>query len=116
LKTLFKLAIVALLANALVRFAVPYWHHHQFESELKSRVLFWRDSTDEAILQDVYTLAEQNAVPIDAGNVTLRRDSERVFVHVEYVRTIEFVPTVARAWPFEVNVSGLVLRAPGAPR
>ncbi|MBA2304189.1 MAG: hypothetical protein H0W08_16375 [Acidobacteria bacterium] len=116
MKSLFKLVVFIVLANALVRFAIPYWHHHEFESALKARVLDWRESGDEAILQEVFALAAENHVPILPDHVGLRRESDRLLLDIAYTLPIEFFPTVARPWEFAVNLSGRVVRAPGSPR
>jgi hypothetical protein len=114
MKSLFKLAIFFLLAHALVRFAVPYWHHHQFESALKARIFDWRESSDETILTEVFTLAEENSVPLEREQVVLRRQNDRMFLDIAYTRRIELVPTVVRPWEFEMSLSGVVL--PGSAR
>ena len=116
MKSLFKLVVLILLANALVRFAVPYWHHQQFESALQGRMFDWRESGDEAILQEVFALAAENHVPILPRQVELRRDNERLFLDIAYTLPIEFFPTVVRPWTFDVSLSGRSVRAPGSPR
>ena len=115
MKTLFKLAIVALLAHGLVRFGVPYWHHQEFASAVKGRAFDWRDSSDETILLEVLDLAAQSSVPIGREQVSLRREEGRVFVDVAYTLPIEFIPTFRRPWTFNLSVSGRTV-AGAAPR
>ena len=110
MKTLFKLAIVALLANALIRFAVPYWHHHEFASAVKSRAFDWRDSSDETILLEVLDLAAQSTVPIGREQITLRREEGRIFLDVAYSVPIEFVPTMRKLWTFDLSVTARTLQ------
>ena len=110
MKTLFKLAIVVLLGNALVRFAVPYWHHQEFASAVKSRALDWRDSSDETILLEVVDLAAQGSVPIGREQITLRREEGRVFLDVAYSVPIEFFPTIKKTWTFDLSVTGRTLQ------
>jgi len=110
MKTLFKLAIVALLANALVRFAVPYWHHQEFASAVKARAFDWRDSSDETILLEVLDLAVQSSVPIGREQITLRREEGRVLLDIAYSLPIEFVPTISKPWTFELSVTGRTMQ------
>jgi hypothetical protein len=116
MKSLLKLVVFVALANGLVRFAIPYWHHHQFEYALKGRVLDWRESSDEVILEEVFTLAIENSVPIRPEQVALRREGEHLFLDIAYARPIEFFPTMKRTWKFDVNISGRVIRPVGSPR
>ncbi len=114
MKSLFKLAILLLLANGLFRFSVPYWHHHQFESALKGRILFWRDSSDETILTEVLDFAAENSVPVGREQIDLRRENEHLFLNVGYTLPIEFVPTVIRPWRFDIKLTGRVVRPRGS--
>ena len=50
MKTLFKLAILFLIAHALFRFVPPYWHHQQFKTALTELSQQWGEPTDEDVM------------------------------------------------------------------
>ena len=117
MKTLFKLGIVLLLANALFRFVPPYWRNHEFQSEVRHASLKWRNLSDAAVMEDVLSVAASHNLPITAQNVTIQRDRDRLRLRVAYDVPIELLPSMSRPWTFTSNADAEVLRrAASAPR
>jgi hypothetical protein len=116
-KTLFKLGIMLLVANALFRFVPPYWRNHEFESQVKEASLKWRNLPDDAVMEDVLAVAASHDVPITSQNVNIQRVKDRLHLRVAYDVPIELLPSMSRPWTFTSNVDAEVLRRPvSAPR
>ena len=117
LKTLFKLFVVLLVAHALFRFVPPYWHHNQFESEVKERAVTWASLTEVQVKDRVYEMALARGLPVTSEDIAVRWANQYLRVDVEYPREIEFFPTWKYEWTFDAHVSTLILDSldPGRP-
>jgi hypothetical protein len=114
-KTLFKLGIILLVANALFRFIPPYWRNHEFQSEVQHASLKWRNLSDAAVMEDVLSVAASRNVPITAQNVTIQRDRDRLHLRVAYDVPIELLPSMSRPWTFTSEADAEVLRHAVSP-
>jgi hypothetical protein len=110
LKTLFKLGILLLVANALFRFVPPYWRHHEFEWEVKEASLKWRNLPDAGVTEDVLSVAAKHDVPITSQNITIDRVKDRLHLKVTYDQPIELLPSMSRPWTFTSKVDAEVIR------
>ena len=104
MKTLFKLAILFLIAHALFRLDLPYWHHNQFESALSELSQQWGEPTDEEVMEHVLATAARHNVPITREHVTVRRVREHILVDLAYAVPIEWLPTMKKPWEFEYHL------------
>ena len=112
MKTLFKLGIMLLVANALFRFVPPYWRNHEFQSQVKEASLKWRNLPDDAVMEDVLAVAASHDVPITSQNVNIQRVNDRLRLRVAYDVPIELLPTMSRPWTFTSNVDAEVYARP----
>lgn len=110
MKTLFRLGMILLVANALFRFVPPYWRHHEFESEVKEASLKWRNLADADVTEDVLSVAGKHDVPITSQNITIQRLKDRLQLKVTYDLPIELLPSMSRPWTFTSNVDAEVIR------
>ena len=104
MKTLFKLAILLLVAHALFRFVPPYWNFTQFKSMLKEQAVAWHQQSEPQVVDEVLRLAQANDVPLAAENVRVKRQQDRLFIDVSYDAPIEILPSVRRTWTFATSV------------
>ena len=109
LKTLFKLVIALLVAHALFRFVPPYWHHTQFESEVKERAVTWGDLSEGQVEEQMLEMAKVRSLPITREHIAVRWQSNHLVTDVTYPRDIEFLPNWKYEWTFESHVSTLIL-------
>lgn len=104
MRTFFKLAIVLLLARA-AWYAVPiYWNYVRFKDELQTMARFSGEQSDAAIVGRVMEIARDMQVPIEVGQVRVRRERERVHIDASYSEQIEMLPRFPAEWEFIVNV------------
>jgi hypothetical protein len=105
MKTLIKLALVALVANATWHLLVVYSAHYKFKDAVLYAAEFRGNKTDEQLKQEVLGIAAQAELPIDEEHLTVRRlDETHTSVDTGYTRTVELLPGVTYPWPFTVHV------------
>ena len=116
MKTLFRLAILLLFANAMFHFVPPYWHHQQFQRELKDISQQWGEPTNEEVMQYVLATAEKHKVPITGEQVSLQRGNGHILIELAYEVPIQWVPSVRRPWPFTTRLDVWRLEPPTTKR
>jgi hypothetical protein len=111
-KTLIKLAIVALLANALWRLGTTYSSYYRFKDSVYSAAL-QQGRSDDNLREKVAELATTYDVPLKAENVTIRREEEHhVVIEGSYKKAIALLPGYEYAWPFSVSVDAYIIAPP----
>jgi hypothetical protein len=105
IRTAFKLALVAIVANATWHLFVVYSAHYKFKDAVQYAAQFRGKKTDEQLRQEVLGLATQAELPIDEDRLTVRRQDEtHTTVDTGYTRTVELFPGFSYPWPFTVHV------------
>jgi hypothetical protein len=112
IRTLLKLAIVALLANATWHMFGAYAPHYRLTDAVKSASQFRGDASDDALRAKVVFLASQFDVPITEDQITVTHDDHSTRIDAAYVRSIELAPGFIRQWPFSMHVETLNARTP----
>jgi hypothetical protein len=115
-KLLIKLAVVALLANAIYRVGSEYLTFFRFREAVRDAALF-RAKTDEELRQRILKLAEEYSVPVSDDHVTIRREQRLLYVNGSYDQPIEVVPRYRYLWHFTWAIETLqdeVSLLPGA--
>jgi hypothetical protein len=107
IKLIFKLAIVALLANATWRVGSAYLAHYKFEDGVQQATQFKGRKSDEALKQRVMELAAQYDIPVTDDQVRLQSQEHHTIVDGEYTREIELAPTFVYPWPFSFHIDTL---------
>ena len=72
LRTLIKLALVALLINASWQLFSVYWSHFKFVDAVQSLTQFRGDKSDDQIRNRILELAGEFDVPVSDENLTLQ--------------------------------------------
>jgi hypothetical protein len=103
-RTLLKLAVVALVANAAWHLFGAYSPNYKLEDGIQYAAQNRRQMSDEALRDRVVELAGQFDVPLNAGDVTINRQGNHTLVDVSYVRPIELAPGFKYPWPFSIHV------------
>ena len=116
MKTLLKLALLAIVANATWHAFVVYSTHWKFIDGIQYAAQFRGDKTDEQLRQQVLEMASQAELPIDEGQLTVTRVETRTTVDAEYTRAIELFPGFSYPWPFKVHVDAYTTGPPARRR
>jgi hypothetical protein len=109
-KTLIKLIVVALLANALWRTAAAYATFYKFKDSVYEAAMQGNSETD--LRQKVVELARTYDLPLAAEDLTVTREAQHVSVQGAYTRPVAVLPGYEYQWPFTVDVDAYVIAAP----
>jgi hypothetical protein len=110
-KTLLKLVIVALLANALWRVGSAYATFYKFTDAINGAATE-PGRTDEQLKDRIVELAGNYDVPLDADAVTIVRAENHTRVDAAYKKRVAVLPGYEYAWPFTISVDAYVIVPP----
>ena len=111
MKTLFKLVVVALMANAIWRVGVAYSSFYKFKDSVYAAAM-QEGLTDEQLRQKIVELASTYDVPLTADGITLQREQNHTVVLGSYSTPVAVLPGYDYQWPFDVNVDAYVVAPP----
>ena len=103
IKTLIKLAIVVLLANAIWRAGSAYLSYYKFEDAVTDVAIKSRDKTDEELRTKVMVLAMEYDEPIAAEDVTIRREDKHLVIEGSYTKPVAIFPWYDYQWTFSLK-------------
>jgi hypothetical protein len=112
IKTVIKLAFVALLANATWHVFVVYLAHYKFKDGVQSAALYRGDMSDEALREKILGIALQFDVPVTDADVSVTHEDKHTIVDLSYVRPVDLAPGFTYPWPFSAHVDADTIRPP----
>jgi hypothetical protein len=112
IKTVIKLAFVALLANATWHVFGAYWPHYKFKDGVEYAAQYRGDITDEGLREKILGLASQFEVPLTAADVSVTHEAKHTIVELSYVRPIDLAPGFTYPWSFSVHVDTYTAKPP----
>jgi len=104
IKTLIKLAIVVLLANAIWRVGSAYVSYYRFKDAVTEVAINSRNKTDDELHQKVMELAMQYDEPIADDAVAIRHDENRTYIDASYTQPVALFPGYEYPWSFSLSV------------
>jgi hypothetical protein len=111
MKTVIKLIIAAALINAVARGAWAQWNYYQLKDGAQQLLTFDVDATPEQLESAILDKAMELDLPVDADDVTVKRDGLRSSATVSYTQPIEFFPKYVYPMKFSFAVDTLAIRA-----
>jgi hypothetical protein len=108
-RTLLKLALVALFANAVWHLFGAYYPNYKFQDAIEYAAQKGGDVSQEALREQVVELASQFDLPVTADQVTVARRNTHTTVDLSYKRPIELAPGFRYEWPFSIHVDVVIL-------
>ena len=102
-RTIIKLLLVALLANAAWQLFTVYWAHFKFSDAVQQTTQFRGNKTDAQLRDRILELAGQFDVPITDENLAIQVVDNHTRVDSSYTRRVELVPTFPYPWRFTVH-------------
>ena len=108
MKLLIKLAIAALLVNALYQFGSAYLAFYQFKDASREAALS-RDASDENLKTRVMELSSEYDLPVAEEDVEVRHDDRHTYIDAAYVQPIAFVPGFSYPWNFAWSIDVYVI-------
>lgn len=104
IKSLIKLALAAIIANAAWRVGSAYLNYYRFTDAVQQLTHYRGDKTDAEIHDRVFNLASQYDINVTDDTLTIQREEARTIVDGAYKKPIEFLPNMIYEWPFTVHV------------
>ena len=105
MRTLIKLALVALLINASWQLFSVYWSHFKFVDAVQATTQFRGDKSEEQIRNRILELAGEFDLPISDENLTIQGDRTHTVVDSAYTRSVKLLPGYAYPWKFIVHTN-----------
>ena len=109
IRTLLKLAVVALLANAIWHLFGAYSPNYKLQDGIQYAAQNRGQLSDDALKDRVLDIAAQFEVPLAVDEVSITHNEKHTVVDVAYVRPIELAPGFRYPWPFSIHVDVLSL-------
>jgi hypothetical protein len=104
IKTIIKLAFVALLANAAWHMFGAYLPHYKFVDGVRYAAQHRGGATDDGLREKILDLASQFEVPLTAADVSVTHEDKHTIVELSYVRPVDLAPGFTYPWAFSVRV------------
>ena len=105
MKTILKLIVVAILANALWRVGTAYAAFYKFKDSQG-------ESTEEELRQKIVELASTYDLPIRADDVTVVREVHHTAIHGSYKQGVAMFPGFEYQWPFSIDLDAYPIAPP----
>jgi hypothetical protein len=107
IRTLIKLALVALVANALVHIVPVYWNYFKFQDAVQETARFSARRSERDVQERVLSIANRFEIPVDLDDIRVRKEGEKTFVEMAYGAEIEYFPRRIYPVHFDVKVEGV---------
>jgi hypothetical protein len=104
MRTILKLVVVALVANAVWHLFGAYAPNYKLQDGIQYAALNRGQMSDEALQERILDLAVQFEVPLTASQVSVTHGNNHTLVDVSYVRPIELAPGFRYPWPFSMHI------------
>ncbi len=115
IKTLVKLALAALIANACWRVGSAYLVHFRFQDAVLQVVEEGGRKSVEQLRSEIVDLTNDYDIPLAPADVDVHRDDRgHTYVDTDYVAPILLLPNYTYPWRFGVHIEDLGV-SPGAP-
>jgi hypothetical protein len=109
IRTVLKLVVVALVANAAWHLFGAYAPNYKLEDGIRFAAQNRGLQTDDALKDKILELAGQFDVPVTAGDIAVAHQGPHTVVDLSYVRPIDLAPGVRYSWPFSIHIDVLSL-------
>jgi len=104
-KLLVKLALAALVANAVWRLGSAYLQFYRFSDAVSQAAQFGPLKSRDELERRVMDLASQYDIPLSGGGITVKEDERsHTIVDGAYTKPIDFAPGYQYPWPFSLHV------------
>ena len=111
-RTLLRLAVVALVANATWHLFGAYSPHYKFKDAAQYAAQYRGDLSDDALKDKILGLASQHDVPVGADDLSVTHEEAHTFVQVSYVRPVDLAPGFTYPWPFSFHIDVATVKPP----
>ncbi len=100
IKGIVKLAIIAVIANALWHAFVPYSAHFKFKDAVEAASQYGSEKPDDDMRAKVLEIAVEHDVPLASDGFTLKRENSHTIIDGSYTQPIELFPGFTYPYSF----------------
>jgi len=111
MKSLIKLLIAALIANATWRIGSEYLSYYKFKDSVREFTQHRAAKTEAQIRDRILELASEYDVPLADESLTITQVNNHMIVDGSYIKPIDLVPTFRYNWPFQFHIDTFVVDA-----
>ena len=104
MKLLLKLAVAALLANAVWRVGSSYAAFYKFKDAVNEIAQFGYEKSDDELRERVVGAAQQYDIPVDGDSIAITKGNQRTRIAGAYTKRIEVVPGIKYPWGFSWDI------------
>jgi hypothetical protein len=112
MKTILKLIVVGLLANAGFHTSMAWLSYYRFKDAVTQTSQFGDRRSIDEIHDKVMEHASEFSLPVQPDGFTVRRDDahEHTYIDGSYTQSIDLLPGYRYPWTFTFHVDTFVLR------
>ena len=110
IKTVIKLALVALVANATWHLFGAYSPHFKFKDAVQYAAQYRGDATDADLRQRILDSAAQFEIPLAAADLSVTHQDKHTSVELSYTRMVDLAPGFTYPWPFSLSVDTFTVK------
>lgn len=110
IKTLLKLAVAALVANAAFRVGMAYVSFYRFTDAVQQATQFGGTKSDDQLESRVLELAAEYDQPMSADSFTISHADVHTTIDGTFSRPIDVLPGYTYRWPFSWHVDAFVVK------
>ena len=114
IRLLVRLAVVALLANAVYRVGIEYVSHLRFRDAIRGVAMFQASSISD-LRARISDLAADYDIPLSASALAISQQNRTVIIEGAYTKPIELIPRLAYPWRFSLSMEVVAQTAMPAP-
>lgn len=107
LRTIIRLALVALVVHAAVKTVPVFWSHVKFRDAVEEMAMFSAKRSEGEVLDRVMQIAERFDVPLARQAVRVRKAQGITFVDAAYTAQLEIFPNRYYPWDFQINIQAV---------
>ena len=109
LRFVLKLAIAALVANAVWRAGSAYLTFYRFGDAVTDATQYSKEKSPGELRQRIIVLASDYGVPLAEDAVTVRRQDDHTLVDASYTQPVDLFPGFRYQWPFGFSIDSLTI-------
>ena len=109
MKALIKILIAALVVHATWRAGNAYLRYYRFKDGLQQAAQFSLGRSENEVHSRAVDVARQNDVPIDPGDIAVRRQDTHTLIDASYEERIELLPRYYYPYHFKVTVDAFTI-------
>ena len=114
MKTIIKLVIAIVIANAAIRVGLVAAKYYQLKDQTQELLTFSANATPNELQNQLIAKAEALGVPIVPDDITVTRDGLRTVANIAYSQSVEVFPNYKYRIKFHFTADAISMGGLGA--